>query len=704
MVNGSQVQDVATLAERVAFEELIIRISSEFINVDASETDRCIYEALAEIGEYAGVDRSYVFLFSPDKAMMDNSHEWCAPGIASQAHRLHNAPVSALPTFTETVLRGEVMHVPSTAALPESASVDAAELRLQDIQSLILVPMISRGEPIGFLGFDVVRCEKAWSDNDIRLLTIVGQIFVNALERKWTDEALRERELHYRTIFETTSDGLVIVDQQTSRVLAANPAMCRMHGYADGEMIGLPRKAFIHPDYHTFIADYVRMTKAGRSHRVKAIDVRKDGSLLHVEVHGNPIVFQGKQAVLGVVRDISNDVRAYELLEERVAERTKELSLLLDISRNVTSTLELQPLLELILDQLRTVVDYTGTAILSLEGDALVIAGQRGPLSDDVARQMRHPVAAMTPVWERLHRGEAIVIPDVRGESLEAEVFRAAMGVPLDEHFAFIGSCLWAPMIVKDRLIGVMSVASDTVGDFGPRQVELAAAIARQAAVAIENARLFEQAQGKAALEERQKLARELHDSVSQALYGIALGAQTARRLLENDPAKAVGPTDYVLQLAEAGLAEMRALIFELRPESLATEGLVAALEKQAAALRARYGIEVSVDLPEEPAIALDVKEALYRIGQEALHNTMKHARASRSWLCLTLTAGEIMLEVADNGCGFDPDGSYPGHLGLQSMRERLIRFNGRLEITSAPGEGARIRAIVPAQVGVASD
>jgi signal transduction histidine kinase len=405
-----------------------------------------------------------------------------------------------------------------------------------------------------------------------------------------------------------------------------------------------------------------------------------------------------------VVRDITNDVRAYELLEERVAERTKELSLLLDISRNVTTTLELQPLLELILDQLRTVVEYTGTAILALDGDALVIAGQRGPLSDEVARQLRHPVSGLAPVWERLRSGEPIVIPDVRAETFEADVFRTAMDVPLDEAFDFIQSCLWAPLIVKDQLIGIMSVASNTVDDFSPRQVEMAAAIARQAAVAIENARLFEQAQGKAALEERQKLARELHDSVSQALYGIALGAQTARKLLDSDPAKAVAPTDYVLQLAETGLAEMRALIFELRPESLATEGLVEALRKQAAAQRARYGIEVTVDLPEEPEIALDLKEALYRIGQEALHNTMKHAQASQSWLSLTVAAGEIVLEVADNGRGFDPTGSFPGHLGLTSMRERLIRFGGRLEIASAPGEGARIRAMAPAAVPVAAD
>jgi signal transduction histidine kinase len=130
-------------------------------------------------------------------------------------------------------------------------------------------------------------------------------------------------------------------------------------------------------------------------------------------------------------------------------------------------------------------------------------------------------------------------------------------------------------------------------------------AIADQAAVAVENARLFSETRGKAALEERQRLARELHDSVSQALYGIALGSKTAREEFDDNPAEVPELLDYVLSLAEAGMAEMRALIFELRPESLQTEGVVAALEKQAAALEARHGITVDTDLCDEPATSL---------------------------------------------------------------------------------------------------
>jgi signal transduction histidine kinase len=214
--------------------------------------------------------------------------------------------------------------------------------------------------------------------------------------------------------------------------------------------------------------------------------------------------------------------------------------------------------------------------------------------------------------------------------------------------------------------------------------------------VAIENARLYEQAGSLAALEERQRLARELHDSVSQALYGIALGSKTARTLLDRDPTKLAAPLDYILQLAEAGLTEMRALIFELRPESLANEGLVVALNKQAAALSARHGLTVEADLGAEPDVPLETKEALYRVAQEALHNIVKHARARHAEVRLRCDDAACVLEICDDGVGFDSGGSFPGHLGLRSMHERAARLGGTLAIDSAPGAGTRLTARLP--------
>ena len=198
-----------------------------------------------------------------------------------------------------------------------------------------------------------------------------------------------------------------------------------------------------------------------------------------------------------------------------------------------------------------------------------------------------------------------------------------------------------------------------------------------------------------AALEERQRLARELHDSVSQALYGIALGARTAQAQLERDPAKLAEPLDYILSLADAGLSEMRALIFELRPESLQNEGLVAALTKQAAAIHARYKLNVVTDFGKEPDISLDAKEALYRIAQEAMQNIAKHAHATRVDLTMKEQNHHLVLKIRDNGKGFDPNREFPGHLGMKTMPERAAQIGGEFHIQSQPGAGTVITVTI---------
>jgi signal transduction histidine kinase len=207
---------------------------------------------------------------------------------------------------------------------------------------------------------------------------------------------------------------------------------------------------------------------------------------------------------------------------------------------------------------------------------------------------------------------------------------------------------------------------------------------------------LSEQAQQLATFQERQRLARELHDSVSQALYAINLGARTAREALDSDPGEAIAPLEYVMALTVASLAEMRALIFELHPESFASEGVVAALTRQVTVLRTRYKLSVDAQLCEEPPLSLEDKQTLYRIAREALHNIVKHAHAHTVLLQLSRQDGELVLEVCDDGEGFDTTGSFPGHLGLRSIRERAAQLGGTCSIESVPSQGTRLRVCVP--------
>ena len=180
----------------------------------------------------------------------------------------------------------------------------------------------------------------------------------------------------------------------------------------------------------------------------------------------------------------------------------------------------------------------------------------------------------------------------------------------------------------------------------------------------------------------------------------LVWGLDTALEALECEPEQARASLEYVIALTAAGLAEMRALIFELRPESLEMEGLVAALTKQVAVLQTRYRMSVDVSLDAEPDLSLELKQTLYRIAQEALHNIVKHARASAVALQLTQQDNEICLHVRDDGRGFDPADPFPGHFGMRSMQERAMKMGGTLVIESAPEKGTSIDVRKPVGLG----
>lgn len=406
--------------------------------------------------------------------------------------------------------------------------------------------------------------------------------------------------------------------------------------------------------------------------------------------------------------------RANTLLEERVRERTRELETLLELSQNVTSTLELRPLLRLILEQLHMVVDYTAAGVYLYEegvdeeegggAAALHLLHSQGPLDEAEFRKLwssqGSSLTAARHHQEVIETRAPVLIPDVRADTELARAFRETMP-SLGNRIAHAATWMGVPLLLQDRVIGLLAFDHDAPDHYDERDAKLALAFAGYAAIAIENAQLYAQARSLAVLQERQRLARELHDSVSQALYGISLGTLTARRLWERDrPDDAQEALTYAHSLAETALTEMRALIFELHPESLEKEGLVAALEKQAAALRAREGLVIETDLCPEPEAPLPVKETLYRVAQEALHNVAKHARAERVTLSLAQTGERLLLTVRDDGRGFDPQQSFPGHLGLRSMRERLEKVAGRFTLESAPGGGTEIRAEAPLAEG----
>ena len=415
-------------------------------------------------------------------------------------------------------------------------------------------------------------------------------------------------------------------------------------------------------------------------------------------LHPTPGYYTQQQAGLAMafgqqVATAIENVRLYA----QTRQHERELATLLEISRTVSSTLELRPLLGVILDQLKTVVDYSGAGIyLGPDADEYRLHEYRGPLPrEDVVGHRVSPEAAAL-IRTAMARSGPVIVEDW-GE--QTPLMLAAAGVALPPGLESVGhgrALLWLPIIVRGAIAGALGVVHPQPGYYTERHGQMAMAFAQQVGSALENSRLYEEAQGKAVLVERQRLARELHDSVSQVLYSIALNAASAVALGTRDPERAAALEHDVHELARVGLAEMRALIFELRPESLEQEGLVSALQKQAEAAQARHGFAVRVSVAEEPAVPLAAKEALYRIAQEALQNAAKHAHAQTVELTLEQKHSELILRVRDDGRGFNPARAFPGHLGLHSMRERIAAVGGNLEIQSSRRRGTSIRARLP--------
>jgi signal transduction histidine kinase len=203
-------------------------------------------------------------------------------------------------------------------------------------------------------------------------------------------------------------------------------------------------------------------------------------------------------------------------------------------------------------------------------------------------------------------------------------------------------------------------------------------------------------------LAERVRIARELHDSVSQTLYAIVLGASRARTLLQQIEASQVQELiDDVLELANVGQSELRALMTEMRSPQFVSGGLGAALAALAADVRKRHGLDVRVSALDDADLPAATQDALVMIVREALHNVVKHAGARRVEIVLERDRDELRLLIGDDGRGFEPGQSRPGHFGLYTMGERASAVGGRLEVLSGDGRGTRVRMWMPLRVGI---
>jgi PAS domain S-box-containing protein len=529
--------------------------------------------------------------------------------------------------------------------------------------------------------------------------------------------ALQESEEQFRQLAEHVQEAFWLYSPDQDRFTYISPVYERIWGYPPARLYTQPEAWLetVHPDDRERIITALGDWQQGKYNETYRI-VHPDGTIRWIQDRSFPIRDESGQAhrVCGITRDVTERVLARERLEQRVEERTREIERrgkvaegLRDILKELNSNHSLDEVLDFITTQSRQLLDANSVAICRLRArdssELPAIRAACGLLKDyvstrglplgqeafDQAIAERRPVT-ISGIGDCTEINQDVAIGDhstkATGQSLPslADQCRSVLAVPL---------------LVKEEVYGGLVLYYSTPRQLSEEEIGLAVTLADHAALAIENARLRTQVRQTAVTAERNRLARDLHDSVAQALYSMTLYAEATNR------AMAAGKQDVVTEnmrelhdMAREAMLDMRLLIFELHPPVLEDEGLVAALQARIAAVENRGGVQAEVCTDGERRLPLPIEEALYWITQEALNNAVKHAQAQHVTVHLRFDEAKVYLEVRDDGLGFDAaDAEHAGGLGMRGIKERVQQIDAKLHIHSIPEEGTTIKVEVTA-------
>jgi signal transduction histidine kinase len=380
--------------------------------------------------------------------------------------------------------------------------------------------------------------------------------------------------------------------------------------------------------------------------------------------------------------------RAQRFITEK--RRAEQFQIIAEISRSATSLLDTDQVIQQVTRLLQKAFSYYHVGIGLIEGEEVVYRVGAGALWDDPdfafkPQRLRIGKEGLTG-WVAAH-DEPLNVPDVNQDPryvlLQGSATRSELVVPI---------------IVKEEVIGVLDVQSDQLNAFDRTDLAVVQSIANQTGIAIENARLYERAQELAVMQERNRLARDLHDAVTQTLFSASLIADALPSTWEKDASQGRQLLKELRQLSRGALAEMRTLLLELRPAALVETPLGSLLRQLCEAASGHEGLIVNASVTKDCKLPAEAHIAFYRIAQEALNNILKHSRATHVNMGLHCRQGGngqvIELSIGDDGRGFDPAKVPPDHFGLRNMRERAQAIGAEFSVTSAPGHGTQIQVV----------
>ena len=486
---------------------------------------------------------------------------------------------------------------------------------------------------------------------------------------------------------EQSANTVVITDAQ-GRIEYANPRFEETTAYAVEEALGQnPRilKSGAHDE--AYYRQMWTTITSGQTWRGEFYNKRKDGTFYWEQATIAPVVDESGE-ITGFIA-VKEDITERKQAEEALKRRVEELAVLNRIAQLVATVTEMPEALKAVVEITAHLLAASSAAIIVWQGDRLEVRA-RFDSGHEPAEEVDGflPLLQAAAIREPLQQGQVLSIADAEALALPTEAIAAFRARNLK-------ALLLVPLRVRGTTFGLVAVARERTGPaFSEAEVSLAETIATDVAAAIENARLYERAQELAVIQERSRLARDLHDSVTQTLYSVALLAETLPRVWERHPQEAWQALNDLHRLARGALGEMRTLLLELRPAILLEKDLADLLRQLAEAAMGRAQLQVETRVRGERSLPGEVRIVLYRVTQEALNNVLKHAAASRAVVELDLGPEQVVLRVQDDGRGFDPQGDSGQGFGVQNMADRAAGIGARFHLWSQPGQGTGIELV----------
>ncbi len=362
----------------------------------------------------------------------------------------------------------------------------------------------------------------------------------------------------------------------------------------------------------------------------------------------------------------------------------------LDVAvQGISGVLALEVVLQLIVDRVRELAEA--------QYAALGIAHEDGHLERFITSGLGHLERERIGALPRGHGLLGLIIREARAFRI-ADIAEDPRRFGFPPHHPEMHSFLGVPVMVKGHSVGNLYLTNKRgPAEFGEDDQRLVERFAAHAGLAIENARLSERVQALAVVEERERIGRDLHDGIIQRIYAVTLGLDDVSEIVLQDPAAASERVERAIDALHAAIGEIRTFIYGLRPGLDGPGGIAAALESLAEETRLHSPMQIEVDAEPAPAVSAAVIGELLNIAREALSNAVRHANASRVAIDTRVSKGELRLEIADDGAGFDTNAvASAGHHGLANMRRRAESIGGRLLVESEEGDGTRIIVVMP--------